>query len=63
MDIISYGYYLNLSHRAVCVRESRPRHKDTVNNVPEGIIRFNYYSVVPINQAGGLYGRTSMFSF
>ena len=62
MDIISYGYYLNLSHRAVCVRESRPRHKDTVNNVPVGLIRVNYY-LVPISQAEGLYGRTSMLLF
>ena len=47
---------------SIFVTEREVCDKDTVNNFPVGVIRFNY-SLVPINQAGGLYGRISMLPF
>ena len=47
---------------SIFVTEREVWGKDTVNNIPAGVIRFNY-SLVPINQAGGLYGRISMLPF
>ena len=47
---------------SILVTEREVCDKDTVNNIPAGVIRFNYY-LVPINQAGGLYGRIFMLPF